>query len=215
VLDQSPFTHAKRRSSKSARSLTRPRCICPLHTLRYVPNSWVRTGTAASSMAVRVGARSEELFRSAVYSVTLRWCTSLGDRRRSQVNTCRVNVGQPATRAVRSSSRSARCWRTAGCWRPACPRAERAGRRFIPTFTRPPSLDPDPLYSWQNPTSFLADRFRCLRRGTLSGRFRRLLAEAAIAHRLLLVEHQVASASLPVRWADNHRRGSAPLRKPP
>jgi hypothetical protein len=48
------------------------RCICPPRTLRYVPNSWVRTGTAASSMAVRVGARSEELFRSAVYSATLR-----------------------------------------------------------------------------------------------------------------------------------------------
>jgi hypothetical protein len=84
-----------------------------------------------------------------------------------------------------------------------------------PMFTRPPSLDPDPLHSWQNPRSFLADRSRCLRRGTLSGRFRRFLAEAAIAHRLLMAEHQVGSASLPVRWADNHRRGFAPLRTPP
>src|SRR5450631_491919 len=80
-------------------------------------------------------------------------------------------------------------------------------------FTRPPSLDPDPLYSWQNPKSILADRSRYLRRGTLSGRFRRLLAEAAIAHRLLMAEHQVGSALLPVRWADNYRRGFAPLRK--
>jgi hypothetical protein len=84
-----------------------------------------------------------------------------------------------------------------------------------PTFTRPPSLDPHPPDSWQNPKSFLADRFRCSRRGTLSECFRRLLAEAAIAHRLLMAEHQVGSASLPVRWADNHRRGFAPLRKPP
>ena len=82
-------------------------------------------------------------------------------------------------------------------------------------FTRPPSLDPDPPYSWQNPESFFADRFRCLRRDALSGRFRRLLAEAAIAHRLLMAEHQVGSASLFVRRTDNHRRGFTPLRTPP
>jgi hypothetical protein len=63
------------------------------------------------------------------------------------------------------------------------------------TFTRPPSLDPDPRCSWQTPESFLTERFRCLRRGALSGRFRRFLAEAATAHRLLMAEHQVGSSS--------------------
>ena len=43
----------------------------------------------------------------------------------------------------------------------------------------------------------------------MSGRFRRFLAEAAIAHRHLIAEHQVGSAS---RQVDSHQRGFAPLK---
>jgi hypothetical protein len=62
-------------------------------------------------------------------------------------------------------------------------------------FPRPPSLAPRPPHSWQAPKSFFAARFRRLRGGTLSGCFRRHLAETAIAHRLLMAEHQVGSTS--------------------
>ena len=76
-------------------------------------------------------------------------------------------------------------------------------------FTRSPSLAPHPPHSWQTPESLLAVRLHRLRGGTLSGRFRRSLAEIAIAHRHLIAEHQVGSAS---RRADSHHRGFAPLK---
>jgi hypothetical protein len=49
----------------------------------------------------------------------------------------------------------------------------------------------------------------------MSERFRRFLTEAAIAHRLLMVEHQIGSARLTIKQADNHRRGFAPPGTPP
>jgi hypothetical protein len=66
----------------------------------------------------------------------------------------------------------------------------------LPRFTRPPSRGPRPPHSWQTPESLLAARFRRLRGDALSGRFRRFLAESAIAHRLLMAEHQVGSTSI-------------------
>jgi hypothetical protein len=84
-----------------------------------------------------------------------------------------------------------------------------------PMFTRPPSLAPYPPIAGrvQNRSSRIESA--AYTGGTLSGRFRRLLTETAITHRLLMAEHQVGSASLTVRQADNHRRGFAPLRTPP
>jgi hypothetical protein len=84
-----------------------------------------------------------------------------------------------------------------------------------PMFTRPPSLAPYPPIAGrvQNRSSRIESA--AYAGGTLSGRFRRFLAETAIAHRLLMAEHQVGSPSPTVRRADNHRRGFAPLRTPP
>lgn len=84
-----------------------------------------------------------------------------------------------------------------------------------PMFTRPLSLAPYPPIAGrvQNRSSRIESA--AYTGGTLSGRFRRFLAEAAIAHRLLMAEHQVGSPSPTVRRADNHRRGFAPLRTPP
>jgi hypothetical protein len=84
-----------------------------------------------------------------------------------------------------------------------------------PMFTRPPSLAPYPPIAGrvQNRSSRIESA--AYAGGTLSGRFRRPLTETAITHRLLMAEHQVGSASLTVKQADNHRRGFAPLRTPP
>jgi hypothetical protein len=84
-----------------------------------------------------------------------------------------------------------------------------------PMFTRPPSLAPYPPVAGRVRNRSSQIDSAAYAGGTLSGRFRRLLAETAIAHRLLMAEHQVGSTSLAVRRPDNHRRGFAPLRTPP
>ena len=76
-------------------------------------------------------------------------------------------------------------------------------------FTRPLSLVPHPLVAGRIRNISSQISFRCVCRGTLLGRFRRFLAEAAISHRHLIAEHQVGTSS---RRVDSHQRGFAPLK---
>jgi hypothetical protein len=84
-----------------------------------------------------------------------------------------------------------------------------------PMFTRPPSLAPYPPVAGRVRNRSSRIESAACAGGTLSERFRRSLTEAAIAHRLLMAEHQVGSARLTIKHADNHRRGFAPPGTPP
>jgi hypothetical protein len=84
-----------------------------------------------------------------------------------------------------------------------------------PMFTLPPSLAPYPPVAGRVRNRSSRIESAAYAGGTLSERFRRFLTEAAIAHRLLMAEHQVGSALPTVKQADNHRRGFAPPGTPP
>ncbi len=68
-----------------------------------------------------------------------------------------------------------------------------------PKFTRPPSLAPYPPVAGRVRNRSSRIESAAYAGGTLSGRFRRFLAEAAIAHRLPMAEHQVGSPSFAVK----------------